>query len=89
MSVVVLVSDGYRQGAGNSFGGMATVTHDNRNVKLLLVLSIKHPQSCQRRCPIEVVLQVEVVGVAIFRWDSKMEGWAVLWGVLVHGLEES
>lgn len=46
MCMIILVTDGHRQGAGHCFGWTATVAHDNRNEELFLALAVKCPQSC-------------------------------------------
>lgn len=88
MRMVILVADGYRQGAGHSFGWTATVAHDDGNEKLFLALAVKRPQSCQCRCAIQVVLEIEIIAMAIFRGDGETERWSIFWGVLVHSPDE-
>lgn len=88
MSVVVLVTDCHRQCAGHRLGWMSAVTHNNRDEKLFLPLPVEGPQSRQRRCAVEVVLEVEITVVSIFRGDTEVEGWAVLRRVPVYGSQE-
>lgn len=43
MCMVILVTDGHRQGAGQRLGRVAAVTHYNRNEELFLALAVKRP----------------------------------------------
>ena len=63
--VIILVTNGHCQGAGNCFGWTAAVTHNNRNEEFLLALTVKHPQSCKCCSAIKVVLEIEIIAVAI------------------------
>lgn len=43
MSMVIMVTNCYCQCAGDCLGWMSTVTHDNRDEELFLVLPVKCP----------------------------------------------
>lgn len=86
--MVILVADCYRQCAGHRLGWMSTVTHNNRDEELFLVLPVKCPQSRYCCCAVEVVLDVEVIAVPIIRGDAEVEGRPILGRVPVRGSEE-
>ena len=88
VGVVVLVADGYRQHAGDRLGRHAAVAHDDGDQELLLALAVERPQGGERGRAVEVVLQVEVVAVAIVRRDGEVERRPVLRGVPVHHVDE-
>lgn len=88
MRVVVLVADGYRQSSGHGFGWAPAVTHDDGDEELFLPLTVERPKSRQRRRAVQVVLEVEVIAVAIFWGNGETERWTVFWRVLVHGPDE-
>lgn len=86
--MVVVVADGDRQRAGHRFGGTAAVAHDHGDQEFLLTLAVERPQRRQRGRSVQVVLQVEVVAMAIVSWDGEMERCAVLQGVSIHSPEQ-
>lgn len=86
--VVILIADGHRQGGGHGFGRVAAVAHNDWNEEFFLAFAVKRPQSGQCRCAIEVILEVEVVIVAILGGDGEVKGGAVLRRVPVHSSQE-
>lgn len=88
VGMIVLVTDGYRQSACHCLGWTAAVAHDNRNEEFFLPFTVKHSQGCECSSAVQVVLEVEIIAVAILRGDAEVKGWAILGGVLVHSSEE-
>lgn len=88
MWMIILITNGHSQRAGHCLGWIATVTHDNRDKELLLPFSVKHPESCQCCCAVEIVLEVEVVAVAILCGHCEAEWRSVVCRVPVHSSEQ-
>lgn len=88
VSVIILVTNGHSQGAGHRFGRATTVAHDDGQEELLLALAVERSEGRQSGRAVQVVLEVEVVAVAILRWDGEVKGRPVLGRVPVHGSEE-
>lgn len=88
MWMIILIPNGHRQGAGHCLGWMATVAHDDGDQELLLSFSVKHPESRECCSAVEIVLEVEVVAVAILRGHREVEGRAVVCRVPVHSSEQ-
>lgn len=86
--MIILVTNGHSQCAGYCLSWIATVTHDNGDQKLFLPFSVKHPESRQCCCAIEIILEVEVVAVVILHGHCEVEGRSVVCRVPVHSSEQ-
>lgn len=86
--VVVLVPNGHSQGVGPCLDWMPTVTYIDGDKELLLPLAVERPKRRQSRGAVQVVLQVEIVAVAIVGRHAEVKRRSVLGGILVYSSEE-